>query len=57
MDKSFKDMNEAVLSFMVNSSRQVVELNQKIWNEYVELTNDIVSKNPVLSAVTPTSKK
>jgi hypothetical protein len=57
MDKTFKELNESVLSFMMNSSRQVVELNQKIWNDYVELTNNIIAKSPVSNLVTQPIKK
>lgn len=57
MEKTFKEMNEAVLSYMMSSARQVVELNQKLWSDYVELTNNIVAKNTVLSTVTQTTKK
>lgn len=57
MDKSFKDMNESILSFIMSSSRQVVELNQKIWTDYVELANSIVAKTTALNPVANTSKK
>lgn len=57
MDKAFKDMNESILSFMMNSSRQVVELNQKIWTDYVELANSIVAKTTALNPVANTTKK
>ena len=51
MDKAFKDMNESILSFMMNSTRQVTELNQKIWTDYVELANSIVAKTAALNPV------
>lgn len=57
MDKSFKDMNESILSFMMSSSRQIVELNQKIWTDYVELANSIVAKTTALNPVANATKK
>lgn len=57
MDKTVKDMNEAVISYMMSSTRQVVELNQKLWSDYMELVGNIAAKNPAWATATQTYKK
>ena len=57
MDKSYKAMNDAVIDYMVGSTKQVVELNTKLVNDYIELNKTIVGMFPGLEAWVPAYAK
>lgn len=57
MENKFKEVNEAILGYAVSATTQVVELNQKLWNDYVALTQNLVNMVPGLNSILDTFKK
>jgi len=43
---NFKDVNETMVKYMVDSTRKIVEFNQKAFADYVALTKSVMSKMP-----------
>lgn len=57
MDKTYKAANDAVMDFAINSTKQVVELNTKLWNDYMEMHRTLVSMVPGLDVWVPAYAK
>ena len=47
---NFREINETMVKYVVDSTRKSVEFNQKLWADYVELTKSIVSRFPGLDS-------
>jgi hypothetical protein len=57
MDKTVKAMNDAVVDYVASSTKHVVELNTKLFNDYIELNKTIVGMYPGLDAWIPAYAK
>lgn len=57
MDKTYKAVNDALVDYAVTSTKQIVELNTKLMNDYIELNKNIVGMFPGLEAWIPAYAK
>lgn len=57
MDKTLKAVNDAIVDYSVASTKQIVELNTKLLNDYIELNKNIVGMFPGLDAWIPAYAK
>ena len=57
MDSTIKEINEAVVSHVVSTTKGVVEFNQKMWADYIALSNKVVAMIPGFSSFTIPTKK
>lgn len=57
MDKTYKAVNDALVDYAVTSTKQIVELNTKLVNDYIELNKTIVGMFPGLESWIPAYAK
>lgn len=57
MDKNFKAVNDAMVDYTISATKQIVELNTKLFNDYVELNRTVVAMFPGLEAWVPAYAK
>jgi hypothetical protein len=54
--ENMREMNETLVKYMVESTRQAVEFGQKAWTDYVELSKTIMNKVPGMDTWTKNKK-